>query len=187
MNGLGLLRETSVQSDTKLTSKENWKIKRNLPVSWSWIEILSHDNRRREITWDSTALGEVITIMSLKTPSLKQGHRDLFSEYWTSPGASSCSGSFSGKDDATKLKCQFATPFPKRIPPLTQEPPPAGMSCPRGSFGQYKFSEEGTDVIMSSWRTGTKKQYATYINKWHLKEQSRQLMRLKGESKAGLA
>ena len=28
----------------------NWKIKRDLPVSWSLIEILSHDIRRQEIT-----------------------------------------------------------------------------------------------------------------------------------------
>lgn len=57
-------------------------------------------------------------------------------------------------------------PIPKRAAPPTQKTPPAGMSCVRGSFSHYKLSEEVTEVIMSSWRRGTKTQYATYITKW---------------------
>ena len=47
----------------------------------------------------------------------------------------------------------------------TQESSSDGMSCVR-SFSRYNFPEEVTDILMASWRTGTKKQYATYVKKW---------------------
>jgi hypothetical protein len=40
------------------------------------------------------------------------------------------------------------------------------LSCLRNRFAADDLSEEVTDIIMSSWRTGTKKQYSTYIQKW---------------------
>ena len=46
-----------------------------------------------------------------------------------------------------------------------QESSSDGMSCVR-SFSRYNFPEEVTDILMASWRTGTKKQYATYVKKW---------------------
>ena len=32
-----------------------------------------------------------------------------------------------------------------------------------GNLSQVRFSREATDILMSSWRFGTKKQYQTYI------------------------
>ena len=57
-------------------------------------------------------------------------------------------------------------PLTQSAPPAAQETPPNGMSCDRGAFSRYKFSEEVTDVLMASWRSGTQKQYQTYLNKW---------------------
>ena len=59
-----------------------------------------------------------------------------------------------------------STPGPSETPPTAQETPPNGMSCVRGAFSRYNFSEEVTDVPMASWRSGTQKQYQTYLNKW---------------------
>ncbi|CAH3188608.1 unnamed protein product, partial [Porites lobata] len=58
------------------------------------------------------------------------------------------------------------TPLTQSTPPTAQETPPNGMSCVRGAFSRYNFSEEVTDVLMASWRSGTQKQYQTYLNKW---------------------
>ena len=58
------------------------------------------------------------------------------------------------------------TPLTQSTPPTTQETPPNGMSCVRGAFSRYNLSEEVTDVLMASWRSGTQKQYQTYLNKW---------------------
>ena len=40
------------------------------------------------------------------------------------------------------------------------------MSCIRESFSHLQLPEQVTKVLMASWRTSTKKQYHTYINKW---------------------
>ena len=40
------------------------------------------------------------------------------------------------------------------------------MSAIRNSFQQYNVSKEVIEVLMASWRPGTKKQYSTYLNKW---------------------
>ena len=41
-----------------------------------------------------------------------------------------------------------------------------GLSCIRDYYKAAGFSTAVTSVLMSSWRTGTKKQYNTYIRKW---------------------
>ncbi|XP_044165719.1 uncharacterized protein LOC122949750 [Acropora millepora] len=40
------------------------------------------------------------------------------------------------------------------------------MSLVRGQLQSKGLSKEATDTILSSWRTGTKKQYQTYLDKW---------------------
>ena len=57
-------------------------------------------------------------------------------------------------------------PSHSRPHPLHKKTQPNGMSCVRGAFSRYNFSEEVTDVLMASWRSGTQKQYQTYLNKW---------------------
>jgi hypothetical protein len=39
------------------------------------------------------------------------------------------------------------------------------VSCLRKSFESYKLSSKTTDIILASWRHGTKTQYSTYIRK----------------------
>ena len=41
-----------------------------------------------------------------------------------------------------------------------------GMSCVRQSLSHYQLPEPVAEVIMSSWRKSTQKQYRTYISKW---------------------
>jgi len=45
---------SNVEANPKMVIS-NWEIKRALSVSWSLIEILSHDGQSEEITWDSIA------------------------------------------------------------------------------------------------------------------------------------
>ena len=47
--------------------------------------------------------------------------------------------------------------------PTTPETPLNGMSAIRNSSRQYNVSKE---VLMASWRLGTKKQHSAYLNKW---------------------
>ena len=60
----------------------------------------------------------------------------------------------------------FTTPLPQWPTSTTQESSSDGMSCVRGSFSHYHFPEEVTDILMASWRKGTKKQYAICVKKW---------------------
>ena len=58
------------------------------------------------------------------------------------------------------------TPLSQWPASTPQESSSDGMSCVRRSLSRYNFPEEVTDILMASWRTGTKKQYATYVKKW---------------------
>jgi hypothetical protein len=59
-----------------------------------------------------------------------------------------------------------AAPGSVGITSTSQNPSPDGLSCLRNRFAADNLSEEVTDIIMSFWRIGTKKQYSTYIQKW---------------------
>lgn len=52
--------------------------------------------------------------------------------------------------------------------PIIKEVSSDSMSSVRKSFRDQGFSNAATNVIMSSWRVGTKKQYQTHISKWLL-------------------
>ncbi|KXJ06916.1 hypothetical protein AC249_AIPGENE11513 [Exaiptasia diaphana] len=41
-----------------------------------------------------------------------------------------------------------------------------GMQTVRGSLESLQISGRAADIIMASWREGTRKQYSTHINKW---------------------
>lgn len=68
--------------------------------------------------------------------------------------------------DSTPSPVPSNTSLSQRSPHSAQQTPSYGMSCVRGSFSHYQLLTEVTDVIISSWRIGTQKQYATYLNKW---------------------
>ena len=42
-----------------------------------------------------------------------------------------------------------------------------GLQSSRESFQQRAISSKATNIILQSWPTGTQKQYAPYIKKWH--------------------
>ena len=50
------------------------------------------------------------------------------------------------------------TPLTQSTLPAAQETPLNGMSCVRGAFSPCKFSEEVTNVLMASGRSGMQKQ-----------------------------
>ena len=48
----------------------------------------------------------------------------------------------------------------------TQNPASDGLSFIRNTFAQQELSSDITDIFMASWRTGTKKQYKNYVERW---------------------
>ena len=42
-----------------------------------------------------------------------------------------------------------------------------GLQSLRKSFQQREISSKATDIILHSWTAGTKKQYTSYIKRWH--------------------
>ena len=50
-----------------------------------------------------------------------------------------------------------------------------GMSCVRQFYREQGFSEHVTDVLLSSWRPATQKQYAVYFKNWAVFCSSRQI------------
>ncbi len=50
--------------------------------------------------------------------------------------------------------------------PSEQEPGTANLSPIRKKIRNAKHIDHSKEVIMASWREGTKKQYCTYITKW---------------------
>ena len=57
----------------------------------------------------------------------------------------------------------------------SQEPGPSGMSCVREYFRRMQIPADVTQVLMASWRKGTQKQYATYLQKWEAFSSERQV------------
>ena len=68
--------------------------------------------------------------------------------------------------DSAPMTRPSTTPLLQWPASTTQESSSDGMSCVRRSLSRYNFPEEVTDILMASWRRGTKKQYATYVKKW---------------------
>ena len=42
-----------------------------------------------------------------------------------------------------------------------------GLQIVRMSLQSQRLSEQAIDIVMSSWRESTKKQYKTYLARWH--------------------
>ena len=58
------------------------------------------------------------------------------------------------------------TNITKRNPLLVQDVATSGMSIIRTKTERYNISDAAKDVIMASWREGTKKQNCTCLDKW---------------------
>ena len=59
-----------------------------------------------------------------------------------------------------------STPRTSGSPPFVEKTEIDGMSCLRNSFTNYNISGHVADILMASWRSGTQKQYKTYIEQW---------------------
>ena len=70
----------------------------------------------------------------------------------------------------TTVGIQSASRQDSESPTLQNPPNPEAkidsMSCIRKSFSHLPLPAEVAKVVMASWRSSTKKQYHTYINKW---------------------
>ena len=81
----------------------------------------------------------------------------------SSSDASSCSGtscSASGKEGPP------ATIQPKSNQSTPLEVDPDGWQIVRTSLQSQRLSEQTTEIVLSSWRYSTKKQYKTYLARW---------------------
>ena len=61
---------------------------------------------------------------------------------------------------------------PAAIQPQCHSPTPPqvdsdGLQIVRMSLQSQRLSEQAIDIVMSSWRESTKKQYKTYLARWH--------------------
>ena len=78
--------------------------------------------------------------------------------------ASTCSGtacSSSGKENAS------AAIQPRSHSPTPSEVDSDGLQIVRMSLQSQRLSEQAIEIVMSSWRDSTKKQYKTYLARWH--------------------
>ena len=63
---------------------------------------------------------------------------------------------------------QFSVPSPQQCSSSSQQTVAInGLQSIRESFQQRAISSKATNIILQSWSTGTQKQYAPYIKKWH--------------------
>ena len=63
---------------------------------------------------------------------------------------------------------------------------PDGMQVIRESIQSQDISRRTADIIMSSWRTSTKKQYSTYVRKWILYCKQRKINNIHADLSDGL-
>ena len=86
------------------------------------------------------------------------GNTDLVqSPYETSSGCSN----YSAKDKTSLDFTAFRTESP-----ISRQTCADSLSCIRSVFTSRGLSTKATDIIMSSWRSSTKKGYKTYVQKW---------------------
>ena len=88
-------------------------------------------------------------------------------------------------DNTAMISSSDATPYsgtshssskkestPAAIQPQCHLPTPpqvdsVGLQIVKMSFQSQRLSEQAIDIVMSSWRESTKKQYRTYLARWH--------------------
>ena len=97
-----------------------------------------------------------------------QGNRNIDSTCLDNPNlvSTTSSAALPPTMDFKTVSKPVTTPQQKGTTSTTQITETDGLSCIRNSFQAAELSTDITNIIMSSWRTGTKKQYITYIGKW---------------------
>lgn len=78
--------------------------------------------------------------------------------------APSCSGTSnsSSRKETTSAAIQTQCHSPT-LPQVDSD----GLQIVRMSLQSQRLSEQATDIVMSSWQDSTKKQYRTYLARWH--------------------
>ena len=101
---------------------------------------------------------------------------------YSSPLANTGLVSSGGKNGDPQERCTSTRPIPatstdlsRPDPSSTQAPLPPGLPLIREQLNNRNISPTATDIIMASWRSGTSKQYQTYLNRWEKYCQSKEL------------
>ena len=107
-----------------------------------------------------------------------QSHRRMY----PSPLANTGLVSNGGKNGGPQKRCTSTQSIPatspesfRPDPPSTQAPLSPSLPLIREQLTNHNMSQTATDIIMASWRSGTSKQYQTYLKRWEKYCQSKDL------------
>ena len=67
-----------------------------------------------------------------------------------------------------KTRTLFLPAQPQEIHPLSQEARTSCFPLVGDQLSNQGISKEGSELILKSWRTGTQKQYRTYLERWRV-------------------
>ena len=98
-----------------------------------------------------------------------------------------------GKNGDPQKRCTSSQPIPatstdlsRPDPPSTQAPLSPGLPLVREQLNNHNISPTATDIIMASWRSGTSKQYQTYLKRWEKYCQSKKLGKFEATVENGI-
>ena len=77
-----------------------------------------------------------------------------------------------------KSKSSSTATKPAGGTPVTSQSKPTGVSLTRERLDQHGLSSAIKEILMSSWRSGTRKQYSTYLSRWERYYEENQLSKL---------
>ena len=78
----------------------------------------------------------------------------------------------------SKSKSSSTATKPAGGTPVTCQSKPTGVSLIGERLDQYGLSSATKEILMSSWRSGTRKQYSTYLSRWERYCEENQLSKL---------
>ena len=98
-----------------------------------------------------------------------------------------------GKNGDPQKRCTSTQPIPatstdpsRPDPPSTQTPLSPGLPLIREQLSNHKISPTATDIIKASRRSGTNKQYQTYLKRWEKFCQSKGLGKFEATVENGI-
>ena len=78
----------------------------------------------------------------------------------------------------SKSKSSSTATKPAGSTPVTSQSKPTGVSLIGERLDQHGLSSATKEILMSSWRSGTRKQYTTYLSRWERYYEENQLSKL---------
>ena len=98
-----------------------------------------------------------------------------------------------GKNGSPQKHCTPTQPIPatstspsRPDSPSTQAPLSSGLPLIQEQLSYHNMSATATDIIMVSWRSGTSKQYQTYLKCWEQYCQCKELPKFKASVENGI-